>query len=128
MRKREKQVKIRLSEEEYSVFTERLAASGQSKSVFVRQAIFGAVVASAEEIDQLKEMNNRLDIYERQLRGISSNINQIAHMANITGVPADTEELKKMQKDILQMRKECSSIWQSLKLLIRDLATVHMRR
>lgn len=74
MREREHFIGLWLGDREYAHLTEQCAVSGLSVSSFVRQAIAG-VQLRPRPPDEYTELL-------RELSGIGTNINQIAHWAN----------------------------------------------
>lgn len=62
----------------------------------------------------------------RQLRGLATNVNQMAHIANGTGELPVVAALKKFGKSIEKFRKEEEQRWQSIRQLISQQS--HMER
>lgn len=57
----------------------------------------------------------------KQLRGIATNINQMAHNSNMEKLTGDwqaEERLQDMQIQVNEMRKGCMDLWQSLRQLM----------
>lgn len=120
MRKRNREVKIRLTEQEFQEIDAAAKELGLSKQAYVLGAISGAVIIPAEELQQIilkfAECN-------RQLRGMATNINQMAHIANLYN--ADKEKklpeeyiLLDIYEQVQEMRKECEDAWQSTRCQI----------
>ena len=83
---REHIVKTRLSEEEYRAFQERCKASGLSQSEYLRKAIIGAKVETVIRLGGVnQEFLNSLNVTNREIVRIGTNLNQIAHQLNAGG-------------------------------------------
>lgn len=54
MRKRNKTMTIRLSDEEYTFLQKRLSQTGQTQQSYILNAIRGATITSLEEMKELK--------------------------------------------------------------------------
>ena len=85
MRKRNHAITIRMSDEEYKFFQERLSQTGQTQQSYILNAICGATIVSVEEVKELQKLNKEFADMMRQLRGLATNVNQMAHVANGTG-------------------------------------------
>lgn len=91
-RKRNKAVTIRLTEAEYDDLQARVRKTGISQQAYIISAIQGAVITSIDELLILKEAGKTFADLVRLLRGLSTNINQIARIANSWGLlPAEKE-------------------------------------
>ena len=118
MRKREYQVKFRMNKEEYERLQENVIASGQTQQSFIINALAGVIIAPREEIDVLKNINKNFDDLLRQIRGMATNVNQMAHIANGTGVLQTIDTLEDTADQIKYFKKECEEMWQSIRRLI----------
>ena len=118
MRKRNHAITIRMSDEEYKFFQGRLSQTGQTQQSYILNAIRGAIIVSAEEVKELQKLNKGFADMMRQLRGLATNVNQMAHIANgIDELPV-VSSLEKMGKAIEKFRKEEEHRWQSIRQLI----------
>ena len=126
MRKRNKTVTIRLSDEEYTFLQKRLSQTGQTQQSYILNAIRGATITSLEEMKELKKLNRAFADMMRQLRGLATNVNQMAHIANGTGELPVVAALEKFGKSIEKFRKEEEQRWQSIRQLISQQS--HMER
>ena len=111
MRKRNHTVTIRMNEKEYALLQQKIKASGQTQ-----QAV---ILAAIENVDLMSaEVNQRLGETNRLLRGATTNINQIAHHMNAGGFYPRADVLNSLSENISGYRKECETIWQSIRQLI----------
>ena len=118
MRKRNRTITIRMSDEEYKFFQERLSQTGQTQQSYILNAIRGVSIVSAEEVKELQKLNKGFADMMRQLRGLATNVNQMAHVANGTGELPVVVALEKFGKSIEKFRKEEEKRWQSIRQLI----------
>ena len=127
MRKRNYTVTIRMNKAEYDLLQNKVKESGQTQQAIVIHAIAGLKIASAEEVEELKTLNQILSEILSQLRGAATNLNQIARKMNTDGfMPREDILLYYLNKNILKYRKESEKIW----LLIRRLISgqIHMEQ
>ena len=85
MRKRNRTISIRVSDQEYEIIQNKIKATGQTQQSFVLNAIAGATISTTADNEQLKEINMQLADLVRQFKGIAININQLAYRANAYG-------------------------------------------
>ena len=116
MRKRNHTVTIRMNKEEYELLQSKVKESGKTQQEVVIKAIADLKIASVEEVEELKRLNQMFADILCQLRGATTNINQI---------PNDSM-LYFLNKNILKYRKESERVW----LLIRRLISgqIHMEQ
>ena len=126
MRKRNYTVTIRMNKAEYDLLQNKVKESGQTQQAVVIHAIAGLKIASAEEVEELKTLNQILAEILSQLRGVATNINQIARKLHTDGEVPNDSTLYFLNKNILKYRKESEKIW----LLIRRLISgqIHMEQ
>lgn len=118
MRKRNRTITIRMSDEEYTFLQNRLSQTGQMQQSYVLNAIRGATIVSSEEVTELQKLNKGFADMMRQLRGVATNVNQMAHIANGTGELPVVVALEKLGRNIEKFRKEEEWRWQSIRQLI----------
>ena len=117
MRKRNYTVTIRMNKAEYNLLQSKVRESGKTQQEVVIKAIADLKIASAHEVEELKKLNQMFADILCQLRGATTNINQITRKLHTDGsVPSDNV-LYYLNKNILKYRKESEKIW----LLIRQL-------
>lgn len=112
MRKRNCSVSVRFSDEEYEALLEKVKQSGQTKQSYIITTSLGGKVTTREEIDELKKKNRILEDMDRQLRGMGTNLNQIAYKANSQGIVPGIPILQKMADEVSGLRKEVDDYWQ----------------
>lgn len=116
-RKRNKAVTIRMRNDEYNDLQNRVIESGLTQQAYILNAIKESAIVSSDEIAVYKDISKTLADLVSQVRGIGININQMAHVANGSGLLPTEEQLTKASAEVNQYRKECEEIW----LLIRSL-------
>ena len=109
-------VTIRMTDYEREYLDNMVEESGRTIQTFIIRAIKGAVIRPSDEIMILKEISKTFADHERQLRGMATNINQLAHIANAQGDLPTEQQLAKIFQLINDYRKESAEIW----LLIRS--------
>lgn len=118
MRKRNHTVTIRMNDKEYTLLRQKMKESGQTQQAVVLAAIENVEIVSSEVKEELKVLNQRLEETNRQLRGATTNLNQIAHHMNAGGFYPRADVLNSLNENISGYRKECEKIWRSIRQLI----------
>lgn len=113
MRNRSNGVSIRYSDEEYKVLQERIKESGQTKSAYIINATLNGKVSSADDVQEMKEQSKLLLDIDKQLRGMGTNLNQMAHVANGKGIIPSADKLKEIEREVVDVKREVDDIWQS---------------
>ena len=113
MRNRNNLVSIRYSDEEYKVLHEKIKESGQTKSAYIINATLNGKVSSADDVQEMKEQSKLLSDIYKQLRGMGTNLNQMAHVANGKGIIPSADKLKEIERKVVAVKKEVDDIWQS---------------
>ena len=85
MRKRNHTVTIRMNKEEYELLQSKVKESGRTQQEVVIKAIADLKIASTEEVEELKRLNQMFADILSQLRGATTNINQIARKLHTDG-------------------------------------------
>ena len=85
MRKRNYTVTIRMNKEEYNLLQNKVKESGRTQQEVVIKAIADLKIASTEEVEELKRLNQLFADILSQLRGATTNINQIARKLHTDG-------------------------------------------
>ena len=118
MRKRNHTVTIRMNEKEYTLLRQKMKESGQTQQAVVLAAIENVEIVSSEVKEELKVLNQRLEETNRQLRGATTNLTQIAHHMNAGGFYPRADVFNSLNENISGYRKECEKIWRSIRQLI----------
>ncbi len=108
---------LRLTDDEMKMLTQKVKESGLSRQAYILSAIDGSTIHSANELEALRGICRIFDDTERQLRGIATNLNQLAHVANAGGHIPTEEEIIKVAAEISDYRKENEQIWRSIRSL-----------
>lgn len=120
-RSRSHMIRVRMSDEEYEDFQQKLTKSGQTMQSYVLNALQTGVIPNAELMKEVSDLSKLMGDQYKQLRGIAVNINQMAYNSNVEKLTGDGQaetRLQDMQTQVDIMRKECISIWRSLKQLM----------
>lgn len=114
--KRPIEVKLRVSQEEWNMIYKRMVdAKTKSRNDYLTKLIRGTTLFPRVEIETTNLMIKGL---MRQLRGISTNINQLAKAANTTGDIPSIEMLNEIKSEIKQMTEEAGSLWDRLRVML----------
>lgn len=119
-RRRNKAVTVRMSESEYADFLNKVEESGLSQQAFIISAVRGATITPSDEIAVLKEISKTFADFEKQVRGLGTNVNQMAHVANGQGYLPGEEALTRLSDQVGNMRKGSEEIWQSIRSSINQ--------
>ena len=119
-RKRNKAITIRMTKSEYADLQARVAESGLSQQAFIINAVRGAAIPSSDEIAVLKDISMTFAEYVKQLRGIGTNLNQMAHVANGQGYLPGENILLGISDQVGNMRKDGEYVWQSIRSSINQ--------
>ena len=119
-RRRNKAVTIRMNETEYADFQNKVEESGLSQQAYIISAVRGATITPSDEIAVLKEISKTFADFEKQVRGLGTNVNQMARVANGQGYLPVEEALVRLSDQLGNMRKESEEIWQSIRSSINQ--------
>ena len=100
MRKRNHVVPVRLNAKELRHLDEQVAKSGLSREEFMRSLILGAQLHT-------KPCEHHADLL-RKIAGLCNNANQLAHIANGTGMAGEqsVQEMLRISKETWRLVKE----------------------
>ena len=116
-RSKGKTISFRVNETDYDTIQELIKRSGLTKQSYLARSTMQSRVSTSDEISELRRLNEVLSDVDRQLRGIGTNVNQMAHVANVTGRIPDASRLNSISEDLIRFRKDSGEAW----LLIRSL-------
>ena len=115
MRRRNKNVSVRMTEDEYTALMVRVAQSGQTQQSFIINSVLGAKISGREEVKELQKLNEQFADTNSQLRGMATNINQMAHVANGYGQLLQQAQLEQLHQELQGFRKECDATWRLIR-------------
>lgn len=120
-RRRNKAITIRMNDAEYNVFQNKVKESGLTQQSYIISAIRDSNITSAEELEVIKDISKNFADQDRQLRGIATNINQMAHVANGQGLLPTVEKMDEIADMILEFRKEDDNRWRLIRQSVSPL-------
>ena len=117
-RKRPIECKFRLSQNEFDLLQKQLKQTQMSRNTYLVRLISGATIFPKA---QLQELSLQYAIMNRLLRGMSTNINQIAKVANANHATPSAALLADMHQDVQTLRNNLQplfdetrrTLWQS---------------
>ena len=118
MRKRNRTISIRVSDQEYESIQKRIQESQQTQQSFIINAIEGACIMTARDSKQLKDISIQLADILKQIKGIAVNINQLAYKANAYGEIPTVRQLEKYSLQMEKYWREADNIWRLIRQLI----------
>lgn len=118
-RKRSKAITLRMTDDEHTLFRNKVAASGLTQQEYFTRLVHGSAIPSENSIRELKKLNDTVSDLDRQVRGMAINVNQMARIANGTGVVPNEKKLAEIFSEVCRFRKEITDIWQSIRSLIQ---------
>ena len=104
-----------MTPDEYSEIAKKIKESGLTQQAYIINAARGAVISPSEEIEELRKTNDTLADFDRQLRGLGINVNQMAHVANGQGALPTEKTLIELSDQIKSYREENKTIWRSIR-------------
>ena len=120
-RRRNKAVTIRMNDAEYDNLQDKVKESGLTQQSYIISAIRGSSITSAKEVEVIKDINKNFADQNKQLRGLATNINQMAHVATGQGLLPTVEKLDEISDKILEFRKEDDKRWRLIRLSVSQL-------
>lgn len=115
MRKRNRTISIRVSEQEYESIQKKIQATKQTQQSFILNAIEGAAILTAKDSKLLKDISMQLADLLEQVKGMAVNINQLAYKANAYGEIPTGRQLKEYGTQTEALRREAATIWQLIR-------------
>ena len=102
------ELKFRLSQNEYNLLQKNLAESRMNRNAYLVRLITGATIFPK---DQLIRLNLEYSMMNRLMRGIATNINQIAKVANTNHATPSAALLAGMYQDVQTLRHNLEVLW-----------------
>ena len=115
MRKRNRTISIRVTEQEYEAIQKKIQATKQTQQSFILNAIEGTAILTANDSKQLKDISTQLADLLKQIKGIAVNINQLAYKANAYGEIPTERQLREYSTQTETLRKETDAIWRLIR-------------
>ena len=115
MRKRNRTISIRVSEQEYESIQKKIQATKQTQQSFILNAIEGAAILTAKDSKLLKDISLQLADLLKQVKGIAVNINQLAYKANAYGKIPTEKQIREYGTQTEVLRREADAIWQLIR-------------
>ena len=115
MRKRNRTISIRVSEQEYEAIQKKIQESKQTQQSYILNAIDGAPILTAEDSNLLKDISMQLADLLKQTKGIAVNINQLAYKANAYGEIPTERQLREYGAQTETLRREADAIWRLIR-------------
>lgn len=116
-RRRSREWKTRLTEEEYQKLEAEVEELGITCQEYGERALFHTIILDRDGQNMLELLLEETKEIKLQLRKIGVNLNQMAHMANTTGAMPELRRIQELQEDISYYGMEVDDVWQSLKQL-----------
>ena len=104
-----------MSDSEYDSLRDKVRESGLSQQSYIISAVLDSSVTTSDTIDVLKNISRTFAGVEQQLRGLGTNVNQMAHIANGMGMAPSVRELEHISDLVAEYRKECNTVWQLIR-------------
>ena len=123
-RSRDIPIKIYMNATEYEALIKIKNETGQSMRAVITNAIMGMPLIPADVITKVQDINLKMSEQYRQLRGMATNINQLARVANKYQCPADILELEHIKEELHLMREELDDTWRLLRQLLQNLGPI----
>ena len=120
-RRRNKAITIRMNDAEYDDLQNKVKESGLTQQSYIISAIRGSSITSAKELEVIKDISKSFADHNKQLRGLATNINQMAHVANGQGLLPTVEKLDEISDKILEFRKEDDKRWRLIRQSVSQL-------
>ena len=110
--KRRKEIKLRLTEQEYAALTDMVKQSGLSRNAFLVRMIKQQTIYP---VDKLSKTNEMLAALLAQLRGMAANMNQIAKIANSRQEVPSMNYLRYILAAVQNLKEESQPVFTSLR-------------
>lgn len=112
MRKRNVEVKFRLSEAEYAELVQKVKDSGLNRNAFLVRMVRQQTIYP---VDHLRELNKQMDILLAQIRGMATNLNQVAKIANARREVPCIQYLEALLNGMGKFSAAMQPVWESIR-------------
>lgn len=112
MRKRSREWRTRLTDEEFQKLVEVTEHFGYTRQEYGEKALFRRLMLTPEQQGDLEAMIYELQELSMQMRRIGTNVNQLTRLANTTGNLPAISELQQIRESLENYEKEVNEIWQ----------------
>ena len=120
-RYRNRAITVRMTDEEFLAMREKVEESGLSQQTYIIEAVTGTPILPADGMEELlsewKDNSKDLSDLSRQLRGLGTNVNQMARIANGYGDLPSEQYLRRISENVDQAKKGVDQIWRSIRSL-----------
>ena len=123
-RSRDVAVKIYMNKEEHEALLQIIKVTGQSMRTVITNAVMGMPLIPADVTTKVQNINLKMSEQYRQLRGMATNINQLARVANKYQCPTDSLEMERIKEELHLMREELDDTWRLLRSLLQNLGPI----
>ena len=110
--KRRKEIKLRLTDQEFAALTDMVKKSGLSRNAFLVRMIKQQTIYP---VDTLSKTNEMLAALLAQLRGMATNMNQIAKIANTRKEVPAMNYLRYILAAVQNLKEESQPVFTSLR-------------
>ena len=110
--KRRKEIKLRLTEQEFAALTDMVKQSGLSRNAFLVRMIKQQTIYP---VDKLSKTNEMLAALLAQLRGMATNMNQVAKIANTRMEVPAMNYLRYLLAAIQNLKEESQPVFTSVR-------------
>ena len=110
--KRKKEIKLRLTDQEFAALTDMVKQSGLSRNAFLVRMIKQQTIYP---VDTLNKTNEMLAALLAQLRGMATNMNQVAKIANTRQEVPSINYLRYILAAIQSLKEESQPVFTSLR-------------
>ena len=112
MMKRKKEIKLRLTDKEFAALTDMVKQSGLSRNAFLVRMIKQQTIYP---VDTLSKTNEMLAALLAQLRGMATNMNQIAKIANTRKEVPAMNYLRYILAAVQNLKEESQPVFTSVR-------------
>ena len=120
-RKRNHQIKFRLTDSEYKELMSMIELSGLSIQQYLLQSSLHPHLIDKSIIDELKSVNQSISDLNGELNHIGNNFNQIAKHVNINGSLEQRQNLSYFRDILSEFMDDTKDIWNEVRKLIKEM-------